>query len=786
MTLPRVWARDLGLGVQLAFRGARTRTALTAIGIALGVGVLLFAASLPGAIDAREARLDARSMWGSAPIVDSGNGYRNVEATDHTALVAEVTTIWNGERISGMLVRPDGTSPPLPPGLDRLPRPGEVVVSPALAKLLAAPDAALLRERLGNARVIGTIRPDGLNGPADRYWYGYSALDPTWLGGPVSMNRIDRFGSAGPRPPLDPAMRLIVLVGAIVLLFPIAILVGTAVRFGSERRDRRLAALRLVGTSRAETARIAAGESLAAALLGILGGAALFALARQTLGSVESYGYSLFPTDVQPDPLLSTLILGGVLLVSIGTTLFSMRRVAVEPLAVSRRGRVARRRLWWRPLPLILGSAVLAPLVQQGPEAPAEHPWQVGVGAVLSLVGVVALLPWVVDATVARLRGWSVSSQLAVRTLQTDGAGASRIVSGVAVAVAGAITLQMLLSVAVRQDAESASRSTADASVYLTAPQQATGALKDRLRATPGVASAVLVAEQELRGHGAMNGMSPELIVGDCASLAAFAAVQDCDDEQGSMFRVTAPRGVSPNVNGEETVVPAAGESVKARPYWSERWQRFSVPADVPTVRAKVDVDGVRRLGLYATPSALPPSAFPIADLKGEVQLDPDDPLALERLRTAVARISPLGDVYEAAAVSDAVTTSAVRRVLMAGATLLLMLIAASLLVTTLEQLGERRRSLATLAAFGTPRATLRRSLWWQTAVPVAIGLGLAVTIGTALGTALLRLQDQPVTVDLFGTAQLLALAVGLVAVVTLVSLPLLGRVARPSALRVE
>lgn len=114
------------------------------------------------------------------------------------------------------------------------------------------------------------------------------------------------------------------------------------------------------------------------------------------------------------------------------------------------------------------------------------------------------------------------------------------------------------------------------------------------------------------------------------------------------------------------------------------------------------------------------------------------------------------------------------------------MLIGASLIVTTLEQLGERRRSLATLAAFGTPRAILRRALWWQTAIPVTIGLLLAVSIGTGLGALLLALEGEPVELDLAGTAGLVAIGLGLVVVVTAISLPLLRRVASPAAMRTE
>ena len=65
-------------------------------------------------------------------------------------------------------------------------------------------------------------------------------------------------------------------------------------------------------------------------------------------------------------------------------------------------------------------------------------------GTVLLLIGVTALLPWLVEAVVRRLGGGSVGWQLAVRRLQLTSGSAARMVNGIAVAVAGAIALQML------------------------------------------------------------------------------------------------------------------------------------------------------------------------------------------------------------------------------------------------------------------------------------------------------------------------------------------------------
>ncbi|MFD5181477.1 FtsX-like permease family protein [Streptomyces sp. NPDC058372] len=57
-------------------------------------------------------------------------------------------------------------------------------------------------------------------------------------------------------------------------------------------------------------------------------------------------------------------------------------------------------------------------------------------------------------------------------------------------------------------------------------------------------------------------------------------------------------------------------------------------------------------------------------------------------------------------------------------------------LVSMIEQLRERRRVLAALAAFGTRRRTPAWSVLWRTAIPVTLGIALAVGGGLGLGAS--------------------------------------------------
>jgi hypothetical protein len=235
---------DLLLGARLTFAGGRAgwgRTILMACGVGIGVALLLLAAAVPGSLDARQARDNART--GLSTDVRTGPGA-------DTALITYANTDFRSRGIWGRLVRVEGPRAPVPPGVAVLPGAGEMVVSPALRDLLATPDGRLLAARFGGARVVGTIGDAGLTGPAELAFYlGSDTLTED------DADRISAFGIASSGEGLSPVLMLLVVMIVVVLLLPIAVFVGAAVRFGGERRDRRLAALRLSGADLGMTRR---------------------------------------------------------------------------------------------------------------------------------------------------------------------------------------------------------------------------------------------------------------------------------------------------------------------------------------------------------------------------------------------------------------------------------------------------------------------------------------------------------------------------------------------------
>lgn len=226
------------------------RTGATAVAVGLGVAVLLVAASLPAMRGDRVARDDARV---AADRAAAGAG---------TVLVAEVPTEFRGRQVMGRLLEPGGPLAPLPPGLIRMPRPGEVFVSPALRDLLATREGDRLLAPRIPGRVAGTVAPPGLLGPSELAFYAGAR-------GPGKGARVDHFGTSVPSG-TSAILGLLTVIVLVALLLPVAVLVGAAVRTGGEERDRRLAALRLVGADHGMTRRIAAGEARVAAGLGLV------------------------------------------------------------------------------------------------------------------------------------------------------------------------------------------------------------------------------------------------------------------------------------------------------------------------------------------------------------------------------------------------------------------------------------------------------------------------------------------------------------------------------------
>ncbi|MFE4860183.1 FtsX-like permease family protein [Streptomyces sp. NPDC056670] len=772
--------RDLALGARFALSGGRegwTRTLLTAVGVGLGVALLLGTTALPGALNARNARDNARNDYGAS--VDSG-------PADDTLLIGRAQTQYQGEEVRGRLLQAEGPKAPLPPGVSALPATGTMAVSPALRELLASPDGKLLRERIPYT-IASTIADQGLMGPHElAYYAGSDSLKQRKdaAEGPGEVLRVNGFVNRV-QEKLDPVLALLIVIIFVVLLMPVGVFIAAAVRFGGDRRDRRLAALRLAGADRRMTRWIAAGEALAGAVVGVVVGSLFFLIGRQYVGDISVAGLNVFPADIDPSPLLAVGVALAVPASAVAVTLFAMRSVVVEPLGVVRTSVPRRRRMWWRVLPPLAGLGLLLPLMGRGRDSGPFNQAQVIGGTVLLLIGVTALLPWLVEAVVRRLGGGPVGWQLAVRRLQLTSGSAARMVNGIAVAVAGAIALQMLFGAVegdyVRSSGEDTTRAQLLVPLGASSADEQTRELA-ALRSTEGVTGAAALGTLSAGEKAKEPEHYTRVTVGTCADLGEVATMPACQD--GDVFVATGS-----DYPGEKP--PAPGSTVYLDPTNGASDTRgaevrWTVPAATREAPSRPDPMGERRNGLLVTPGALPHGAKLPTHSSAFVSTVPGDHLAKERVLNLAARADPLSS---ARALNDVQTSgrfAGVRKGLYIGAAAVLMLIGASLLVSMLEQLRERKKLLSALVAFGTRRTTLSWSVLWQTAVPVALGLALAAAVGLGLGSVLLRMVGRPVTVDWVPAVSMVGIGAGVVLLVTALSLPPLWRLMRPEGLRTE
>lgn len=753
----RGWAGDLLFGARLVRggnRSGRLRVALTAVGIGVTVTLLLFAASVGHIRAAQQHRANAAvyDPVGPLPGVDP-------------LRILPTQEPYAGHDVRILYVRATGPRAPLPPGLARVPGPGEQVVSPALARLLAGPDGGPVRARFP-AATIGTIGPAGLpGGPGDlTAWVG--SADVT--GEPVYY-----FGTMFPdTQPLPPLLWTLILVGLVVLLVPMFVLVAAVSRLSAVDRRRRLAAIRLVGAGARQIRRISAGEVLAGAVGGLLAGAALFLALRavveiEALGSVAVFGgVRPFSADVTPAWPLVVLIAVLVPGLAVVTAVLALRRTLVEPLDVVRQSTPPQRRLLWRLLPGAAGIGLLVLAERRGDlrDSPATTPVLVA-GTALVLLFIPLVLPWLVHRLVRRPRDETPALQLAARRLQLDSGPAARLTAGTGVALAGAIGLSALLGAAAARYAPAGDPQPADrVLVELVPPVDAAGLLAS-VRSVPGVTTADPMRRLPLSdGTGAMF----TALVAPCPVLRTLAPLPSCVDggRYGSPgFDLDRPAEVVTLPDGGSTPYRVALPP-GARPLDPAEPQLLLTPGAVRSIPAR-----------YFQPAL-------------SLRLDPGDPGATDRVRAALAVVGWRADVETRAerfrpdpGARDFV---AIRRALFAGALLTLTLAAVALLVLCLQQIRDARRPLAALAAAGVPRAVLARSLVWQNAILAIPALVLADAVGIALGALLLPISSAPATVDWPTVATLTAAALVTVAVTTTLVLPAVRAATRPSGLRTE
>ncbi|WP_327587230.1 hypothetical protein OHA25_09660 [Nonomuraea sp. NBC_00507] len=430
------------IGMRLAVAGGRTgwaRLALTALGVGVGVALLLLCLTGQSALQGRAERAAWRDTSPSTPAT-APDPMLWLAVSDHFA----------GEPLHRVHVAALGARPPVPPGLDRLPSAGEVVVSPGLRTLIATTPRDQLGDRFPG-RIVATIGPAALEYPDQLVAVvGYA---PERLGELTGAQRVFgiQTGLSGDYA-FTLAARLLIGIVAVLLLVPVAVYIVMVTRIAAVRREQRFAAMRLAGATRTQLAVTAATETgvgaVAGAMLGFLGYTALRPV---VAGHLTHGGARFFDSDLTVAPAWLIVVLAGVPLLAVGAAMTSILGIRITPLGIG--GRASRRRppTAWRIVLLGAGIAGMLAIVAGVPwlveVPPPEGPYMVFL--LCLLVGGVFAGPYiclVAARAMARL-GRRATTLMAARRIAAN-PRTFRGVSGVVLAVFAATFMACMLSAA--------------------------------------------------------------------------------------------------------------------------------------------------------------------------------------------------------------------------------------------------------------------------------------------------------------------------------------------------
>lgn len=407
------------LSVRLLRLGGRRAAASAAlVGIGIAIGTALLAVAL-GAVHGWDARED-RAGWRSGDVAAAAGTPVALVRTSLDAAAGQVV-----HRVDVAAVVPDA---PAPPGLLRMPAPGEVWLSPALAALARDLPPGELADRF--PAPAGILGDAGLTGPGELV--AVVGRVPAEVPDAVPVAGFDSAASD-----LLVVYRQLTYVAAALLVFPVASLLGASARLTAARRAERLATLRLLGASTGQVTVAAVAEVTLVALAAATAGVALQWTIAPALAAIDLGGTAWFAADLRPGPATVTGIVAGVAVLAMLSALGGMREVVIGPLGVARRQRAGSARLL-RLLGLACGVVVFAAANGARQVAPATIVGLVfGVG-VLAMFGAVSL----VGPLVVRLLGSGMARSartpaalLAGRRLLDDPRGAFRPLAGLTLAV---------------------------------------------------------------------------------------------------------------------------------------------------------------------------------------------------------------------------------------------------------------------------------------------------------------------------------------------------------------
>lgn len=729
------------------------RLSLMSVGIAVGVAAALFVVMVPLVLN-EQARLD------TARAVD-----RSYEGDEHALLARQALGSWGGHRLTRVFVAEVTPDTPLPPGIERLPAGGEVVLSPAAARLRAE-ERAFAQLVPGN--VAGEIGPAGLLGPDELYAY-IGVRDPGLV---PTLSPVRGWGGAG-RADAETADRFASVPAqlAVLVLAPALIYLVICARLSSATRRTRYAALRLIGMRRRAVLRIAAYESAFAGIVGAVLGIGLYTAANGMIGPSGLLGFTWYPAASAIGPAGAAVVVlavgfAGAMLGRAGT-----RRVLSRPLE-ARTDLAERPARWWLAIPLVLGLGLLVtPLLR--PWSAAVTSSEVGLilaGCVLTGTGVLlALRPLLVGgARLLAMDRLPAPVRLAARRIEHEPAGVIRVLAGLValVLVAG------IGAAVVEQTRHAAGAGGGDELVRIDAGEIPVGVrdevfalpARSRWSVQPSVLEQPAVGEGSGgsgEGFGASGGAAqdgpdgPGVVESDPSdpeSLDTYVRTRGVDLVVATCAQVTELTGAAPPGcrNGRRyRVVDPAGSGPELPPGYPLRYhgpgdEEFTVAAPSREWRLPAGIPGGPGFGGGPTLLVIGTES-PVgwsSDALYFFRLDPGI-VALDRFATELAALTPAAMVHGGPNIAMLEQYRTHRSTIRSGVAVGFLLGVLAFLIAAVDRALERRRQVAALVVLGARRRTVRVVQALTLLTPLALSLAAAALVAHLAGNALLRLDTE-------------------------------------------
>jgi hypothetical protein len=731
----------IGLGLRLASLGGRwslVPMALTALAVAFGTSILLFALSFQSAL---QERYD-RGAWRETPGVREPGG----QVPGMTLLSLTIDHLDGRELARIDVASVDGPSP-VPPGLPRLPEPGEAFVSPALAERIDALPSDQLADRFGT--VVGTIDEAGLRGPNELV--AVVGLPVAELQAAGSRG-VDGFASQGEPPTLDWIVALIVVIAVVGAIAPVAVFVASATRLSAARRDRRLVALRLSGATPGQVGALAAVDALLITVPGALLGIVLFLLTRPAIALFPLGDLTWFPSAIVPPFLPAALVIVAVPVVGVAAAVLALRRMQISPLGVARRvssGPPTR----WRGLPVAAALITFVVCLGLGATPIARDSELVAqavlIGVGLSFFGVVAgivILGPLLTSYVGRVlaaRGGPVRL-LAGRRLIAEPKASFSGVAGVVMAVFvasaffGIVAYSTRVSVAIRV---AIPPHTLYADVT-PGSDRSLDAMLDGVLSTQGVLGAAVVREGILVDSAVAHPEDPSdglrAWIVPCADLLATADVPAATCGDADIHVVS------------DVELPADGRLL-GYPAGADAQDLEGSPTVDVGLRPGLTVDRLLPLDAGDDTRTLPAVVIEPSSVEDDAQairprfvlVSTDGTTAtIERVRTQLVEAMPTSGPATGAEVRASATgiVDEIGRIVTLGVVMTMAVAGASLAIAVTGGLLDRRRPFALLRLTGVPLRDLRSVLLLEAAAPLAAVAVVGAVLGVLVSQLLLRL----------------------------------------------